>query len=191
MLRCKVLYLTGQNVTKTRQMRSKFLMDNLEWVKHLFFVDRIFKIGRGKIKTDVWEGEGHQTIVLIEKICNFLDEDCRVSIKIIGIFGDGIASAHRNFNENLYKIVKSLSPSCSLTHWWQPGNCWACYLQSKSIWASGNLRQLDLLLWSSDFVADCLMEVSWLSRRKKARQSKTIGKFMVIPFRQKWHHLHP
>lgn len=65
------------------EMYFQLLMDQIVYVKHLFFRwHKRFKNGKQEARDDdTWEREVHKKLVLFEKICNFLAEDRRRYIK--------------------------------------------------------------------------------------------------------------
>lgn len=127
-----------------------------------------------------------RTSELFEKICNFLGEDCCVSLKTVSKhFGVGVGTAYRQFVKSFFpgKVLSGKKkkqkknthsdghqncPSSSLqsrpfsSNWRRTS--WAVILKTLRRWRSPEHLHFGWLLWSFHELAEELQEVNW-SRR--------------------------
>ena len=198
----KLCFKLGKNAAETYGMLQTafgpFCMNRasvFEWYKR-------FKEGRGSVRDDERCGRSKEvrTPELIGQIKNFMDKDRRVSIETISApFDVSVGTVHTIIREELkmWKICAKFVPRV-LREEQKERRC-------------HDSREMVKLINSDPAVLDALVtcDESWIycydpetkrqssqwkhagsPRPKKARQSKSTHKLLMIPFLQHWYDLH-
>ena len=176
----------------------KLLFDHLAWIEHRFLSDIIDSRKAGSLWRMMYRRSKEvRTAELINQIKNFMDKDRRVSIETISAqFDVSAGNVHTIIHEELKmrKICGKFVPRVLRED--QKERC--CH----------DSREMVKVI-NSDPAVLVTCDESWIycydpetkrqssqwkyagsPRSKKARQSKSSRKLLIIPFWQHWHNLH-
>ena len=198
----KYCFKLGKNATETYRMLQTAFSTILHESSISFWVGiRRFKEGRESVRDDERCGRSKEvrTPELIGQIKNFIDKDRHVSIETINGSLMSMWELYTCWGTEDAEYSCKVSPkgtqrrSERKTLSWQQGDGWADQFRSRSSWCSGDRR------WNSGSTAMIQRPRDRVPsgrhagspRLKKARQSKSTHKILMIPFFwQHWHDLH-
>ena len=188
----KFCFKLGKNATETYGMLQTAFWPPCMNRASVFELHKRFKESREAVRDDERCGRSNvvRTSELISQIKTFMDKDRRVSKETISAqFDVSVGTGHTIIHEELktQKICAKFIPRVlredqKERRFHDSGEMVELINSDPAVLDALVTWKLNLLLWPRDQVTELPVEACWLSRPKKARQSKSTHKLLMIPF---------